>query len=544
MSYMSKMFKFIAMMLTAVLVLSACSSGGGKKDSKSDETLDLQINGDVPTMDSAMATDGLSFDMFFQTMEGLYTLDKNDKAIPAVAKGEPKITNDGKKWTVKLREDAKWSNGDPVTAKDFVFAWRKVLDPDTASEYAYILYDIKNAEAVNNGDKKPEELGVKAVDDHTLEFELTKSLPYYKELLSFGTFMPQNEKFVKKQGDKYGTTVESTLYNGPFKMAEWKTDDKVTLEKNDKYWDKDKVKLNKVNYKVVKEASTAVNLYETNKLDIVDLPAEQVKKYKDDKAFNTELDTVTYYFKLNEDTVPEFKNQDFRLAFAKAIDKDAYVKNNLNNGSIPSDNFVPKDFVKDSKGKEYQDGVKNKNQYNVKEAKEHFEKAKKALGKDKFTIELMTYDKDTAKRDAEYFKEQLEKNLDGVTIKIKQQPFKQKLDVVSKGEYEMSLENWIPDYPDPMTFLELYVTDGSHNNTGWSNKEYDSIIKAADSSLASDPDKRLSELQRAEGMLLNEAGIIPLYQVGIAQLKKPNVKNVVNHQFGGVSTLKEAYIEK
>ncbi|MEB6206672.1 peptide ABC transporter substrate-binding protein [Mammaliicoccus sciuri] len=540
---MSKILKVLTMMLVAVLILSACSSGGGSKG-KSDETLDLQINGDVPTMDSAMATDGLSFDMFFQTMEGLYTLDKDDKAIPAVAKGDPKITNDGKKWTIKLRDDAKWSNGDPVTAHDFVFAWRKVVDPDTASEYAYILYDIKNAEEINSGDKKPEELGVKEVDDHTLEFELTKSLPYYKELLSFGTFMPQNEKFVKKQGDKYGTTVKTTLYNGPFKMTDWKTDDKVTLEKNDDYWDKDKVKLNKVNYKVVKEASTAVNLYETNKLDIVDLPAEQVKKYKDDKAFNTELDTVTYYFKLNEDTVPEFKNEDFRLAFAKAIDKEAYVKNNLNNGSIPTDNFVPKDFVKDSKGKEYQDGVKNTNQYNVKEAKEHYEKAKKALGKDKFTIELMTYDKDTAKRDAEYFKEQLEKNLDGVTIKIKQQPFKQKLDLVSKGEYEMSLENWIPDYPDPMTFLELYVTDGSHNNTGWSNKEYDSIIKAADSSLASNPDKRLSELQRAEGMLLNEAGIVPLYQVGVAQLQKPNVKNVVNHQFGGVSTLKEAYIEK
>ncbi|PTK14304.1 peptide ABC transporter substrate-binding protein [Mammaliicoccus sciuri] len=540
---MSKILKVLTMMLVAVLILSACSSGGGSKG-KSDETLDLQINGDVPTMDSAMATDGLSFDMFFQTMEGLYTLDKDDKAIPAVAKGDPKITNDGKKWTIKLRDDAKWSNGDPVTAHDFVFAWRKVVDPDTASEYAYILYDIKNAEEINSGDKKPEELGVKAVDDHTLEFELTKSLPYYKELLSFGTFMPQNEKFVKKQGDKYGTTVKTTLYNGPFKMTDWKTDDKVTLEKNDDYWDKDKVKLNKVNYKVVKEASTAVNLYETNKLDIVDLPAEQVKKYKDDKAFNTELDTVTYYFKLNEDTVPEFKNEDFRLAFAKAIDKEAYVKNNLNNGSIPTDNFVPKDFVKDSKGEEYQDGVKNTNQYNVKEAKEHYEKAKKALGKDKFTIELMTYDKDTAKRDAEYFKEQLEKNLDGVTIKIKQQPFKQKLDLVSKGEYEMSLENWIPDYPDPMTFLELYVKDGSHNNTGWSNKEYDSIIKAADSSLASNPDKRLSELQRAEGMLLNEAGIVPLYQVGVAQLQKPNVKNVVNHQFGGVSTLKEAYIEK
>lgn len=540
----SKSFKFISVILILSLVLAACSSNGGKEGSNDSESLDLQINGDVPTMDSAMATDALSFDMFFQTMEGLYTLDKDDKAIPAVAKGEPKISNDGKKWTIKLREDAKWSNGDPVTAHDFVFAWRKVLDPDTASEYAYILYDLKNAEAVNSGDKKPEELGVKAVDDYTLEFELTKSLPYYKELLSFGTFMPQNEKFVKKQGDKYGTTLKTTLYNGPFKMKEWKSDDKVVLEKNNKYWDKDKVKLQELNYKVIKEASTAVNLYETDKLDIVDLPSEQVDKYKDDKAFNTELDTITFYFKLNEDTVPEFKNKDFRLAFAKAIDKKSYVDNNLNNGSIPTDKFVPKGFVKDGNDKEYQDGVNVDNGYDVKAAKAHFDKAKKALGKDKFTIELMTYDRDTAKRDAEYFKEQLEKNLDGVTIKIKQTPFKQKLDLVSKGEYEMSLENWIPDYPDPMTFLELYVTDGSHNNTGWSNTEYDDIIKKADTTLSNKPEERITELQHAEELLLNDAGIVPLYQVGTAQLQKPNVKNVVNHQFGGVSTLKEAYIEQ
>lgn len=528
---MSKIFKVLTMMLVAVLILSACSSGGGSKG-KSDETLDLQINGDVPTMDSAMATDGLSFDMFFQTMEGLYTLDKDDKAIPAVAKGDPKITNDGKKWTIKLRDDAKWSNGDPVTAHDFVFAWRKVVDPDTASEYAYILYDIKNAEEINSGDKKPEELGVKVVDDHTLEFELTKSLPYYKELLSFGTFMPQNEKFVKKQGDKYGTTVKTTLYNGPFKMTDWKTDDKVTLEKNDDYWDKDKVKLNKVNYKVVKEASTAVNLYETNKLDIVDLPAEQVKKYKDDKAFNTELDTVTYYFKLNEDTVPEFKNEDFRLAFAKAIDKEAYVKNNLNNGSIPTDNFVPKDFVKDSKGKEYQDGVKNTNQYNVKEAKEHYEKAKKALGKDKIDIEFLTFDQDNAKKDAEYFKEQVEKHLPGVTMSIKQQPNKQKIALTKKGDYDVAITGWGPDYPDPMTFLDLFHSETTKGETGYDNPEYDKIINKGKSSLLQDPDKRWQELARGEEMLLNDGMVIPLYQKGKARLTKKEVHGRIIHYVG------------
>ena len=537
----------LVLFLAITMVLAACSGkkgGSGDTAGGDDKTLRLVASSDIPTMDSSLATDAVSFNVYNQTTEGLYTLDKDDKAVPAIAKGEPKISADGKKWTVELRDDAKWTNGDSVTAKDFVFAWQRALDPKTAAEYAYIMYDLKNAEAVNTGKMKTSELGVKAVNDTTLEFELEKSKPYFKELLAFGTFLPQNEKFVKEKGEKYGTTEKDTLYNGPFVLSEWKTEDKFTLTKNDKYYDKDNVKLEKITYKVLKDANSGVNLYTTGKIDRVGLPAEFIDKYKDDKNYSTELDASTFFIRMNQTKNKDLQNKDLRMALAKSIDKDKYVKNNLNNGSVAIDTLMPKEFVKDEAGKDFVDGVKSPLNYDAKAAKDSFEKAKKTLGKDKFTLEFLTFDQESSKKDAEYFKEQIESNLPGVTLKIKQQPFKQKLDLESKGNYELSLGGWGPDYPDPMTFLDMFVTDGPHNQTGWSSKTYDKAIDEANGPLLTDVEKRWTTLQNAETEFLNEAVIIPIYQRGGAFLTQPYVKNIVSHKFAGDYSFKETEIKK
>lgn len=537
----------LVLFLAITMVLAACSGkkgGSGDTAGGDDKTLRLVASSDIPTMDSSLATDAVSFNVYNQTIEGLYTLDKDDKAVPAIAKGEPKISSDGKKWTVELRDDAKWTNGDPVTAKDFVFAWQRALDPKTAAEYAYIMYDLKNAEAVNTGKMKTSELGVKAVNDTTLEFELEKSKPYFKELLAFGTFLPQNEKFVKEKGEKYGTTEKDTLYNGPFVLSEWKTEDKFTLTKNDKYYDKDNVKLEKITYKVLKDANSGVNLYTTGKIDRVGLPAEFIDKYKDDKNYSTELDASTFFIRMNQTKNKDLQNKDLRMALAKSIDKDKYVKNNLNNGSVAIDTLMPKEFVKDEAGKDFVDGVKSPLNFDAKAAKASFEKAKKTLGKDKFTFEFLTFDQESSKKDAEYFKEQIESNLPGVTLKIKQQPFKQKLDLESKGNYELSLGGWGPDYPDPMTFLDMFVTDGPHNQTGWSSKTYDKAIDEANGPLLTDVEKRWTTLQNAETEFLNEAVIIPIYQRGGAFLTQPYVKNIVSHKFAGDYSFKETEIKK
>ena len=546
-----KKYKVIFMIVVSLmLIMSACSNDKDEKSSnikqsKSKNELNLSSGDDIPTMDPSLAADQVSFTTFAQTLEGLYVLDKNDKPIPGVAKDKPKKSSDGKTWTIELRDNAKWSNGDPVTAHDFVYAWQRSVDPDTAAEFAYMFENIENAKDITQGDKKPEELGVKAIDDHTLQIKLIKDVPWMESLLAFGSYMPQNEKFVEKQGDKFGTTAKTTLSNGPYKLTEWKPEDKWKLEKNDEYWDKDKVKVKDVNVKVVKNTQTAINMYQTGKLDMVGLDAQNIKKYKDREDFSTEATSGSYFFRINKEKNENLKNEDLRKAIAKSIDKKSYVNSLLNNGSKPLDTLMIKDFVKDSDDKDYTEGVKSSLSYNKKEAKEHLEQAKKDLGKDKFTIELLTYDEDESKKAGEFVKEQVEKNLPGVTLKIKQQPFKQKLALESKKDFDISFAGWFPDYPDPTTFLDLFTSDSPHNQTGYANKAYDKALEEANSDEMlkdENSEKRTKLLQDAETKFLDSASIGPLYQQGVARLRQPYVKNWQPHKFGGDYSLKEVEI--
>lgn len=533
-----------AFVLIISSILAACSGSGGSDNSgKNGQVLNLVSSSDIPSMNSALATDMVSFQMYENVIEGLYRLDKDTKPVPALAEGDPEETNGGKTWTIKLRKDAKWSNGDKVTANDFVYAWRNVVEPETASEYAFIMFDIENAEEINKGDKKPEELGVKAIDDHTLEINLKNNQPYFKGLLAFGTFMPKNEKFAKKHGDKYGTDVKSTLYNGPFVMKEWKTEESVKLVKNNKYWDKKNVKLDEINYKVVKDAQTGLNLYETGKVDSVGVSAENVEKYKSNKDFKTELSSASSFFRISfkGEHKKELSNKNLRLALAKSIDKEAYVKNNLNNGSIASNQLTPKDVYKGPDGSDFSEIAGGENLKLDKEsAKDDWKKAQQELGIDTLEIELLTVDIDTAKKDAEYFKEQLESNLDGLTVKIKQQPFKQKLDLEKKGQYDISYGNWFPDYADPMTFLDLYYS--KETNTGYNNPEYDKLLNDAKGPLLKDPEARWKTLGEASTLLLDDAALIPVIQRGSAYMDKDYVKGVVVNS-SGINNYKTAYIE-
>lgn len=536
-------FKLFIVSVLSTLILAACGNNGGIYSDEG-QVFRKVIPQDMSSLDTAKVTDTVSFDKFNQVYEGLYTLDGNDNAQPGVAKGQPKISDDGKTWTIELRKNAKWSNGDPVTAHDFVFAWRRVLDPDTASEYAYIMYDLKNAEQINMGKKKPSELGVKALDDYTLQFELEKPIPYYKEMLAFGTFLPQNEKVVKKFGDRYGTTAEKAVYNGPFKVKQWAVEDKILLVKNDKYWDKDVVKLDKINYKVLKDGQAGASLYDTESVDDTTISSEQVDKYKGTPALQKRLLASTFYLKLNQGKVPALKNKDMRLALAQAINKDEYVDSVLNNGSQPTDGFTAKATAKDPNGKDYSDQIKSPLKYNPDEAKAHFEKAKKALGQKEFTFTVNTEDTPASKISAEFIKAQIEKNLPGVTIKIQQLPFKQRIAREQSENYDISISGWGPDYPDAMTFLNIMTTGNASNNTGWSNKEYDQKIQDANGPLLSDVNKRNQTLVDAEMILLNEAPIAPIYQKGEAHLTNPQVKNLQYHNIGGDTSLKYAYIDK
>ena len=538
-----KRIKLFIVLLALTVITAGCSSAEGIYSDKG-QVFRKVIPQDISSLDSALVTDTVSFDLFNQVYEGLYTLDKNDKAQPGVAKEMPKKSNGGKTLTIKLRKDAKWSNGDPVTAQDFVFAWKRVVNPDTASEYAYIMYDLKNAEDINMGKKDVDKLGVKALDDHTLKIELNKPIPYINEMLAFGTYLPQKEKVVKKHGEQYATTADKTVFNGPFKVQDWKVEDKIQLVKNEDYWDKKKVHLDRVNYKVLKDQQAGASLYDTGSVDDTTISADQVDKYQGNPGLKKRLLASTFYMKLNQDNVPEFKNKDMRLAISQAIDKEGYVNSVKNNGSKATDGFTAKLTAETPDGKDFAESIDSPLAYNPTAAKKHLEKAKKDLGVKELTFTMNTEDTPGSKVSAEYIKSEVEKNLPGVTMKVKQLPFKQRVNQEHSETFEASLSGWGPDYPDPLTFLEIMTTGNPSNNTAWGSKKYDQLVKDANGKLLKKPEERNAAMKEAEELLLNDAPVAPIYQKGEAHLTNPQVKGLFYHQIGGDTSLKEVSIDK
>ncbi|BCB38619.1 oligopeptide-binding protein oppA [Bacillus cereus] len=560
---MKKFTAVVAPVLAMSVALTACSGSGGEKKStttssgggeekKSEikyaakQVLNRTENQEIPTMDVSKSTDTLGSQILGNTMEGLYRLDKDNKPIPAAAESSTK-SEDGKKYIFKLRKDAKWSNGDPVTAKDFVYAWQRLLDKNTAAEYAFIAFYIKNAEAINKGEKPLTDLGAKAVDDYTLEVELEKPVPYFLNLMAFPSYYPLNEKFVKEKGDKFGLEADTTLYNGPFVMASWKHEQGWQLKKNDKYWDNKTVKLEEINYSVVKEVATKVNLYDTGSIDFTLLSGEFVDKYKSNKEeYGEYSEASTFFLRLNQKRNGQdtpLKSKKLREAIALSIDKKGLATVILNNGSKATDQLVPKGLATGPDGKDYQDTFKNGLKYDPKKGAAAWEAAKKELGKDQVTIELLSYDDGTAKKIADYFKDQIEKNLKGVTVNTKIQPFKQKLKLESAQDYEVSFAGWSPDYSDPMTFIDMFESKSPYNQMSYSNPKYDEMVAKAGNELLSDPKKRWETLGKAEKLFLEEdAGLVPLYQTGRAYVMKPNVKGIVKHNISPEYSFKWAYV--
>ncbi|PFT30637.1 peptide ABC transporter substrate-binding protein [Bacillus thuringiensis] len=560
---MKKFTAVVAPVLAMSMALTACSGSGGEKKSTTTssgggeekkaeikyaakQVLNRTENQEIPTMDVSKSTDTLGSQILGNTMEGLYRLDKDNKPIPAVAESSTK-SEDGKKYTFKLRKDAKWSNGDPVTAKDFVYGWQRLLDKNTAAEYAFIAFYIKNAEAINKGEKPLTDLGAKAVDDYTLEVELEKPVPYFLNLMAFPSYYPLNEKFVKEKGDKFGLEADTTLYNGPFVMASWKHEQGWQLKKNDQYWDKKTVKLEEINYSVVKEVATKVNLYDTGSIDFTLLSGEFVDKYKSNKEeYGEYSEASTFFLRLNQKRNGQdtpLKSKKLREAIALSIDKKGLANVILNNGSKATDQLVPKGLATGPDGKDYQDTFKNGLKYDPKKGAAAWEAAKKELGKDQVTIELLSYDDGTAKKIADYFKDQIEKNLKGVTVNTKIQPFKQKLKLESAQDYEVSFAGWSPDYSDPMTFIDMFESKSPYNQMSYSNPKYDEMVAKAGNELLSDPKKRWETLGKAEKLFLEEdAGLIPLYQTGRAYVMKPNVKGIVKHNISPEYSFKWAYV--
>ncbi|MFQ3543888.1 peptide ABC transporter substrate-binding protein [Halobacillus rhizosphaerae] len=551
----------LVLALVLSMFLAACSGGGdssssddsnsGDDNSSSDasgdskQVLNIMDTAEIPTMDASLATDTVAFQWLGSTTDGLYRLGKDAKAEPGIAKSND-VSDDGLTWTFHLRDDAKWSNGDPVTANDFVYAWQRAVNPDTGSEYGPYMMGgvIKNAEAIANGDKPVDELGVEAKDDTTFVVTLEKPIPYFKSLTTFGTFLPLNKKFVEEKGDKYALEADTLLSNGPFKITEWNHGEGWTLEKNEDYWDAENVKLKKINVKVVKDTATGVNLYETGQVDRTNLSAEFVDQYRSSDDYKIKEEPTLFYLKINQTANDILGNVKARKAMQMVIDRKSMVDVILNNGSIPAVGDVPKNFVKDPEsGDDFRDVNGDLVTYDVDKAKKLWNEAKKEVGKDSFEIEYLGGDTETAKNMDAYIKDQLEQ-LDGLTIKVTSVPFKERLKRDTAMDYQLQNSGWGPDYIDPNTFLNMWVTDGGNNMTGYSSEKYDNLIKQANDEYALEPEKRFQNFLKAEKMLIqDDAVLVPLYQRALAQLWKPYVKDVQVNPMGADYSYKYAYIE-
>ncbi|SDZ25428.1 peptide ABC transporter substrate-binding protein [Bacillus sp. 166amftsu] len=542
----------LASTLTASMLLGACgyqkddakAKGKEKENSSSNgkQIVNLTELSEITTMDASMTSDSASSMVLNNTMEGLYRVGKDQKATPGVAESYEKL-EDGKKYIFKLRKDAKWSNGDPVTAHDFVYSWKRAVNPDTGATYSYIMFDIKNAEKIHKKELPDTELGVKAIDAHTLEVELDNPVPYFVDLTVYPVFYPLNEKYIQSQGNKFGLEATTTLYNGPFVLSEWKHERSFQFKKNPSYWDNKTVKLEEVNFNIVKDTATAVNLYETNAIDRVDLKSEFVDKYKSSSEFKATKEAGVAYLRFNQGN-KFLANKNLRKAISMSFERENVAKVILNNGAIPAYGFVGKDFAEGPNKKDFRAESGKLVDTNVKEAKKLWDTAKKELGTDKVELELLNFDNEDSKKIGEFLKGEIEKNLPGVTIKIKQQPFAQKNKLEDAQQYDVSLGIWGPDYPDPVSYLDMFVTGGTQNKTGYSNPKYDELILKAKTD-TKDLQARWDNLLQVEKMLVKEDAVIaPVYQKGASYIQKGTVKDIAKHNYGGKYSFKWASVEQ
>lgn len=550
---LSKFSLFLALGLLLSVFMVACSgdSGSEKSDDTAEANEDVEqvfnlINSDtIPTMDSSMATDEYAFQFLNASMEGLYRLGENAELQPGIAKDHT-VSEDGLTWTFNLRDDALWSNGEPVTANDFVYAWRRAVDPKTGSEYGPYMMGgvIKNATKVNKGKEPLDKLGVKADGDYTLVVTLEKPTPYFESLAAFVTFLPLNEKFVEEQGDKYATSTETLLFNGPFTLSDWKsTSSSWNLKKNEKYWDGETVQLEKITYDVVKDPQTAVDLYEKGEIDRAGLSADLVDKYSSDKDFKIVPGTGVFYLKFNQTESEALANANIRRALSRAINKQALVDEILNNGSVVSNAMIPKDFSSHPEtGEDFRDINGDLVTFDVEAAQEFWEKGLKEIGKDKVELEFLGGDGETVKTMNEFIANQLESNLPGLEVTLKQVPFEQRLELDVKMDYQIQFAGWLPDFIDPYTFLNLWLTDGGNNLMGYSNPEYDKLVQSTVNELALEPVKRYEAFLEAEKVLYEDAAIAPLYQDAGAVLTSPNLKGLIRNPMGAPTEYKWAYV--
>ena len=496
---------------------SSAAEEGETATGGSGGTLNMRNTMEPTSLNTLLATYAYDFTPINAMIECLYRDDENDVPQPAGAETVD-ISDDKLVYTFHLREDATWSNGDPVVATDYEFAWQQALNPEVASDYAYMLYFIHNAEPYFNGEVEWSEVGVKVIDDYTLEVTLDNPLPYATDLFAFPTLAPINQKFYEEVGaDKYATDAEYFCCNGMYELTEWSHNSQIVFQKREDYWNADAVGPDEIVYKIITDSQAGLNSYLSREIDYTDLDSGEVVQQAEAAGFEVGVKPARSSYYLIVNTEDEFmSNQNLRLALAYSIDKQALVDTVYQNDNQPMTSFTPPAIMgaNDSSFQEAlvaERGEMYPGSGDLEKAQEYLQAALEELGctVDELNLSIDCADDSLRRNCATFLQEQWRQNLGIENITVNSMQTKQVSANRQSGDYCMSLGGWSPDYNDAINFLDLWVTDGGNNDSFWSNAEYDELI--AQATAEADEEVRQQYLFDAEEILAAEMPIIPLY---------------------------------
>ena len=499
---------------------SSAAEEGETATGGSGGTLNMRNTMEPTSLNTLLATYAYDFTPINAMIECLYRDDENDVPQPAGAETVD-ISDDKLVYTFHLREDATWSNGDPVVATDYEFAWQQALNPEVASDYAYMLYFIHNAEPYFNGEVEWSEVGVKVIDDYTLEVTLDNPLPYATDLFAFPTLAPINQKFYEEVGaDKYATDAEYFCCNGMYELTEWSHNSQIVFQKREDYWNADAVGPDEIVYKIITDSQAGLNSYLSREIDYTDLDSGEVVQQAEAAGFEVGVKPARSSYYLIVNTEDEFmSNQNLRLALAYSIDKQALVDTVYQNDNQPMTSFTPPAIMgaAGADGPSFQEALLEERgemypgSGDLEKAQEYLQAALEELGctVDELNLSIDCADDSLRRNCATFLQEQWRQNLGIENITVNSMQTKQVSANRQSGDYCMSLGGWSPDYNDAINFLDLWVTDGGNNDSFWSNEEYDNLI--AQATAEADEEVRQQYLFDAEEILAAEMPVIPLY---------------------------------
>jgi oligopeptide transport system substrate-binding protein len=517
---------FMALVLTLTFLATACQTGPKLAENQS---IVWNMGTEPPQLNTAKTTDVVSFDIIRHVLEGLTKRDAKDNIIPGIAE-KWDISTDGTVYTFHLR-DAKWSNGTAVTANDFAFAYKTLLDPATAADYAYFAYPIKNAAKFNGGTATAADLGIKVIDAKTLEITLENPTGFFLDTLAFGVMMPINEAFYNEVGaDNYGLEASKMIFNGAYVISNWEHEVSLTMTKNEGYYDAKAIKLTSIQGVIIKDAQAAFTSFLNGDLDIVGLADSNMVQQAKDQGFTPAQfsDGATFYLEMNL-VQPELKNLKIRQAITYAINRADFCSKILKNNSQPALAFTsPAIRNWDGKGSFHAtvgDLIKDNDSAT---AKQLYAEGLAELGVTSISLSMISDDTDRAILYANAMSQYLKANL-GIDLKVESMPFKSRLERMSNKDFSVVFAGWGPDYNDPMTFLDMFETGNGNNHTSYTNPDYDAMLAEARKTV--DAQARYAIYVKMEKQLMADLPIAPVYFRIRDFVTKDALKGVVRSAF-------------